>query len=296
MSRFPESAGFWIVIGCVNITIPLVIFWNVHTGEINRSVALYTSWICFVGFNVMCLFGAWSRDRRRGRPPSRKLIVQVAGVALPLALLTTIYVDLRAPENSYAALAMSDTPLDSIQPEWKRLVVQLIRERAANSKEYESEAAHMQPISPPLYSPESFASVEVMTRTAQELQHAFELDDAYAARLRESMANFREKMRAVDPAYLQAWESARTNEEDAEANIFALEGKWDQSVRVLYEYAAAHQGSIRVRNGSLDFSSPPIKAEFESDERASEELQRELQMAREALVQNQQRARSAILN
>ena len=94
--------------------------------------------------------------------------------------------------------------------------MELIRELAASSKEYESAAAHFRPITPPLYSPESFGSTEAMDSAVRQLQQAFAIDAAYFDGLRRSEARFREEMERADPQYLLSQLNSRNSEEGAE--------------------------------------------------------------------------------
>ena len=39
MLRWSESARFWIVVGCINITIPVVVILKTRTKDLNRGTA-----------------------------------------------------------------------------------------------------------------------------------------------------------------------------------------------------------------------------------------------------------------
>jgi len=259
-----------------------------HTDDLGRVPALYTCWISFVLLNAVCLLGVWMRERRAGRFASRSRIGQGAAFALIAAVATTFAVDQYAVRNNYLALAMSSTPLESIRPARRRIVAELIRERAASSKTYQSAAAHFRPISPPLYSPQSFATVDAMRSTVQQLQQAFDMDASYADRAKRSYARFCDEMGQADPQYLREWQSAQNNQEQIEASLFSMEEQWFQSVKDLYGYAAGQHENIAIRNADLTFSSPEVKAQFEKLEDTSRSLQQKLQTSRAALVNKRQ--------
>src|SRR6201999_3497941 len=101
MSRWPESARFWIVIGCINIAIPAFTIWKMHTDDLGRVAALYTCWVSFVLLNAVCLLGMWSRERRAGRFGSRMRTVQGIAFALIAAIATTFAINSYAARNSY---------------------------------------------------------------------------------------------------------------------------------------------------------------------------------------------------
>jgi hypothetical protein len=162
--------------------------------------------------------------------------------------------------------------------------------RAASSKEYESAAAHFQPITPPLYSPESFGSTEAMNSTVRQLQQAFAIDAAYFDGLMRSEARFREEMEQADPQYLQSQLNFRNSEEEAEASVFTLESEWVQSVHDLYQYAVSHHQNILGAGGSLTFSTSEVKAKFQDLENISKVLQQKMQSARTVFAKKQQQA------
>jgi hypothetical protein len=294
MFRWSESARFWIVLGCINITIPVVTIWKMHAGDLNRATALLTCWICFPLFNAVFLFTTRSWSHRSEPLGTSGKIVLVVALALMAALGTTVYLNSYALKNRYYASAMSDAPLASIRPARRRIVVEMIRKRAASSKEYQAKAAHFRPITPPLYSPESFGGTETMNSTVGQLQHAFDIDASYFDDLKQSDAEFREEMEQADPQYLQSWLSSPNNEEEAADSVFAMERHWVQSVHDLYQYAASHHQSIIVRGGSLTFSSSQVSAKFQDLERASVGLQQKMQSARAALVKKQQESAAKV--
>ena len=294
MPRSMESTNFWIITGCVNLTIPTIIIWEAYRGDINRTGALLTCWLCFIFLNSAILIGMRFR-----RPPAtsshfRRRIIQAAGVGLLGLVVTTIFLAAFISGNNYLSIAQSSKPLGSIYPMRTRLIVELLRERMSDSKKYQEAAAHFAPISPPLYSPQSFASTAVMRATERRFQQAFNIDSAYAARISESETRFRKQMARVDPQYLNSWISLRRNEVHAETALFRLETRWVQSVRTLYGYAADHNQSFRLHNKSLQFFNSAVESEFHHLEKSSDSLQQQIQSARKAQVKKQQEAAASL--
>ena len=166
--------------------------------------------------------------------------------------------------NRYLDLAISNVPLSSIQPERDRLVVQLIRQRAINSRDYDNllVGARERPVFPALYTPESFASQQVMQSTLDQLTKYADMDFQYFQKQQAAMSEFREKMRKVDAAYLASMEVERKGQEAAEQSADRLEHQWLESVTLLYGYAASHSKEISQKDGRLEFATDASKLGF----------------------------------
>ncbi|MGB6133544.1 MAG: hypothetical protein WBG54_17320 [Acidobacteriaceae bacterium] len=296
MPRLPESARFWVLLVCIDLTVPAVILWKVRAGEIDHAVALSSCWVSFILANAIFWWGMHRSDRRTGRSASGARIIPASALALVAALATTLAVNAYAARNSYMALATSNRPLTSIHPARRRIVVELLRARIASSKQYQSELAHVAPISPPLYSPQSFASTNAMNETVRQLQGDFELDAGYFGAVQQSYTRFREQMQQADPEYLRSWISNPGNVDEANLAVFSLEKQWFQSVNDLYGYAELHHKDISLRNEDLAFSSPDVKAGFEKLKSTSEDLHQKLLREQTALMKQHQQANAELHN
>lgn len=133
--------------------------------------------------------------------PGNMVLTSLALVILS-GLITTICVA-AFPGDNYLAMALSDTPLMTIKPDRKRLLVELIRQDKAASDENSRIAKSMKPISPALYSVDSFASKAAMESTASQLKQAYGIDQTYAAARLHARKDFHDKMQAVDQGYLR---------------------------------------------------------------------------------------------
>jgi len=198
--------------------------------------------------------------------------------------------------NGYFELALSGTPLNEIQPEQKRLVVELIRRRILNSRDYDRARAevHNKPLSPALYSPESYVNVDVNHRTISELQKYAEVDFEYSSKQELAKAEFRTKMARIDPTYLQSWDSQRQDQQALETSMISLEKQWLDSVVVLYEFAAKHIEVIKLQGGKLLFSDPAIEQTFQRQQDASEALCSRLKEQSKELITRERQSRSHI--
>lgn len=290
MTKLSPLFRDWILVGIINATIPAIVIWKLQSGEINRTTAVVASWASFIGLNLVYILASRTRDSKQGRPFRQGFIVHVARFVVVMAVITTLSLYLIHSKNHYAALALSDVPLDSIEPERDRLVVELIRKRAIRSKEYAAAAAQFPPISPPLYSAASFTNVNTMNSTAAQLKRAFDVDQAYGAQMKGDMDSFRSRMATVDPTYLQSWMTSDGSAEEAQRELLATEDEWAKSVLSLYEFAVSHHKEISVHDGTISFSTPELKSSFEARETASKELQTRVQSGRETALRSQQQA------
>lgn len=279
-----------MIVALMNITIAAMILYQQKTGQISPTVALISSWTSFVLLNLAFVLGLFVREHQSGKSLPGRFAVGVALVALSCGVLTTFSLKIVRPKNGYVQLALSNTPLSSIKPERDRLIVELIRKRAAESKQINAAAAQMAPIVPPLYSPASFDSVEAMNKTASRLQSAFEIDREYGASLKADRDWFRTRMAQVDPAYLLSWNKDRKGDDELEDRIMDLESRWVESVSTLYAFAVSHKGEIAVHNEKLEIADPKVKRDFEQLMASSKELQSELNAERSKALARQRKA------
>ena len=146
-------------------------------------------------------------------------------------------------------------------------MVELVRRMAANSREYERAIVEAKtlPISFALYTPESFASVDGMKSIINTLRKNFEVDMDYAAKQRQIMSEFREKMAGVDPDYLKKWDSKRYDEEQLQASATELEKQWVSGAVALYEFAI-------VRYDDVKFYGSPLERTDKTEQQFKEQL------------------------
>jgi lysyl-tRNA synthetase class II len=156
-------------------------------------------------------------------------------------------------------------------------------------------AKSMKPISPPLYSVDSFASNAAMESTSSQLKQAYDIDQAYAATKHQARRDFRDKMQRVDPGYLRGFESKMHSDDALEASIEAEEAKWVASAMSLYDFAAAHAGEITVDNGGhLVIANEELKQRLLQKIDASTVLRQTMMNDRAKAVKNQHTLQNAM--
>lgn len=264
----------WFVLFCVNLTIPVLLIWKYRAGEITRTNAEISAAICVIGVNALVLYGFHRGIQRKGARLPAKFIAVAAIFSLVGFSATALTVSRITHYDALGDLAMSNIPLDSIQPVRTRLVVELIRQTAANSRENDKALADARehPLDPQLYSPESFSSVDVMNRTVARLTEIVAADADYYGKQEAAERHFREQMAVVDPAYLESWDKSRAPQLNFEAATEELQKEWFESVKVLYGCASQHYGDLHIRDGKVQFSTPATNVAFNDQMNRSEAL------------------------
>lgn len=280
---------------CMNVTVPVVLVWKTHMGAIPPSIALVSGLLCLLLGNFV-LIVAIKRKHQKGQPPSNRLVPGAIGLGAISALITSLFVFAVPQRNNYVDLALSAIPLSNIQPEQKRLVVELIRRSAANSRDYEKlvSDAKAKPLSPSLYTPESFANREVIESTIAHLKKYADADCEYSQKQQAALSEFRQKMAQVDPDYLRAWDIKRQGKEAAEQKAALLEREWLESATSLYRYAEAHPREISLNSGHLEFATDAVRLEFSHKQDESKSLYQKWQDVIQGLSRHQQQARANV--
>ncbi|HKW25116.1 MAG TPA: hypothetical protein VJN48_04990 [Terriglobales bacterium] len=284
----------WLLLACANVTVPVVVIWERYEGQVGTTVMLISGLISLVIANIAVLVGIRSRKKRWGQTLSPSLVLGAALFAVVSAGIMTVGVIAVPAHNEYADLAFSNTPINQIHPEQKALLVELIRRKAANSREYAATAAQIKPFSPPLYSPESFANADVMRSTIEGLTKAADLDFAYYRKQQAAEKEFRDKVSKIDPQFLAAWDKPG-GDELAEQAILRLEQQWLASTTVLYQYVGSHQKAITVQNGKLKFATTAVELEFNQRQQYSKTLYTKMEDRIQGLSRDRMQLRSRIV-
>jgi hypothetical protein len=254
----------WMMIGIVNVTIAVWISVKYRLGQTDEKVALISAGVCVVFLNLAVLWAVRRRRGNSGEPLPKSLVLGGAILGIIAFASTAVCVLATSHHSNYLDLAMSNRPLSSIDPEQTRLVVELLRGRAANSRENDKllAEARRSPLNPALYSADSFAGAAVMKSTVERLTYFIEADFQYSEKQQALMQDFRQKMAQSDPAYLRSWDATRQEQETAEASAEKLEHEWLKSVQSLYAYAEDHTREISLKDGKLHFSAPAVQTTF----------------------------------
>jgi hypothetical protein len=235
-----------LIIG--NLSVPAFVLLQRNDTNLSDAATIWVGWISVVLLNVVFLTAMHLRTRHTVQMVSRRSILIAFVLAILSGLITTVSIT-ASPSDNYLQVALSPIPLSKIQPERKRLVVELVRRNAASSAENTKLASGLKPISPPLYSVDSFSSKSAMESTSSQLKQAYIFDQAYASAKHQSMQEFHDKMLKVDPNYLRDFEARMHDDNVLEASIESAEAKWVTSAFNLYDYAIANASKISVNSG-----------------------------------------------
>lgn len=198
--------------------------------------------------------------------------------------------------SDYYDLAMSNRPLNSIEPERTRLIVEYIRGLAADSQKENKEIAEAQkaPMNSAIYSPESFADQEAMRSTLGRLATFTQIDFRYAAKLQAESEDFHRKMARCDPEYLKSWDAEKRDQDELEKSANQLERDWFISVNALYAYGEQHAREIKATDGKISISNPIVRQTFNDLLGRSKALHEQLETIVQQEVRNRQAAKAHI--
>jgi heme/copper-type cytochrome/quinol oxidase subunit 4 len=283
------------ILTVVNLSIPVFVLLQRNSVDLTDRAYIWVGWISAVLLNVVFLTAMHLRTRRTEPLVSRSSIFIACVLTILSGLITTVSISAFPKRNSYIELAQSGIPLSEIQPERKRLTVELIRRDAANSAENNKVVKGMTPISPPLYSVNSFASKEAMESTSAQFKRAYDADLTYATAKHQAMQDFHDKMMKVDPDYLRDFESRMHDDDVLEASIESAEAQWVTSALNLYDYAIDHASAISAdNNGHLVISDQNVRKSLLDQITTSTTLQQTMLSERAKAVNKQHSLQDAL--
>jgi hypothetical protein len=238
--------------------------------------------------------GTYLRLPADHRQIPRSMVLTSIALAVLSGLITTISIA-SSPSDNYLAVARSDTPLNNIKPDRKRLIVELVRQNKAASDENSRIAKTTNPISPALYSVDSFANKTAMESTSSQLKQAYDIDKAYAVAKHEARQAFHDQMQKIDPDYLRGFDSKMQEDDSLDASIEVEESQWVASALNLYDYATAHASAISLsKDGHLAIASEELKQNLLQQINASTALRQTMMNDRAKAVQTQHSLQDAI--
>lgn len=283
----------WLLV-VVNVSVPALVFYQRSGNNLTDAANIWVGWISAAVVTAALVGGTYFRLPADRRQIPRSMVLTSLALVLLSGLITTISIT-ASPNDNYLAVALSDTPLNKIKPDRKRLVVKLIREEKAASDENSRIAKSMKPISPALYSVDSFASKAAMESISSQLKHAYDIDKAYSAAKHAARQDFHDKMERVDPQYLRDFDAKMQADDSGEASIEAEEAKWIESALSLYDYASAHASNISVDSGGhLSIANEEVKQSLLKQIDASVALQQAMINDRTKAVKNQHALQDAM--
>ncbi len=227
----------------------------------------------------------------------------IAGVALAGGLAGGLWwhgrVEKVGPETASGAIAGTmtgagaaarDPGADGAGTDREAVLHELLQLLAVNANEHRAAVQAAKPITPGVYSPESFTSPEVENLVAGELE-AYSMEDMrYRERNRVAISRFRSRMAEVDPAYLKEWDGKRAEAEGEDLQVADLEAKWVKSVEALYLYAAEHGKEIAMSRTGASFASKDVESGFEQLLARSRGEQQAYRAAQKKAVERKRRA------
>jgi hypothetical protein len=283
----------WLLL-VVNLAVPAFVMVQRNGNHLTDAANIWVGWISATMLTVMLVVGTYLRlpvDRRK--VPRSMVLTSLALVVLS-GLITTVSIE-SSPSDNYLAVALSDTPLNKIKPDRKRLIVELVRQNKAASDENSRIAKTMKPISPALYSVDSFANKTAMESTFSQLKQAYDIDKAYAVAKHEARQAFHDQMQKIDPDYLRGFDSRMQEDDSLEASIEAEESMWVASALSLYDYAAAHASDISLnKDGHLAIASEELKQNLLQQINVSTALKQTMMNDRAKAVKSQHSLQDAI--
>jgi hypothetical protein len=109
------------------------------------------------------------------------------------------------------------------------------------------------------------------------------------------MADFRGKMKQVDPEYLKSWDAKTNDQEALMAETMVVQKQMLDSVLALYGFTAKHTAAFKLSGDKLEITDPSIKQEFASQFTASKTQYNKMveQVQKAAKQQQDARSRSA---
>ncbi len=273
-----------------NLTAAFWLFWHAR-GEMSGETTLKATPIVFVILNAVVLWSIRAKNRRLQLATPPRLVT--AAIILGLLGSCCLWADLhRDLDFSHEILneAVSSMPISAIKPESRAILVQLLRTRLQNSREQTAAASQLKPITPALYSAESFENDNVIQSVKRQVQAAGSFDLSYADKQQAAINEFRARMSKADPAYLASFEVKRKDADDEFAKALLEEKQWLEATNALYDFAAANQKMMKLKGNQLVFSDPRVKTTFEDEKQRSVALLNKVQAMQKQQAERQAKA------
>jgi hypothetical protein len=128
----------WLLL-VVNLSVPR------NGDHLTDTANIWVGWISATMLTAMLIVGRYFRLPMDRRQVPRSMVLTSLALVVLSGLITTISIA-ASPSDDYLAVALSDTPLDKIKPDRKRLIVELIRKNKAASDENSRIAKTMKPM------------------------------------------------------------------------------------------------------------------------------------------------------
>jgi len=290
MTQMSQRSRDWLLVIGTNLTAAFWLFWHAR-GEVSAETTLVATPIVFVILNTVVVRSIRAKNRRLQLTTPTSLIV-IAIILASVAsgcLWAALHRDLDFSKEILNE-AVSSKPIGAIKPESRAIFVQLLRTRLQNSREYNADASRFKPITPALYSAESFENENVIQSVKGQVEAAASRDIAYSNQQQDAMNDFRTKMSEADPAYLQSFEAQRKGMDDEYAKASSQIAQWLEATVDLYDFVAANHKTIKLNGNELVFSDPTIKATFDDRKKHSTDLLDKIRATEKGQEERQRKA------
>jgi hypothetical protein len=290
MTQMSQRSRDWLIVIVTNLTAAFWLLWHAR-GEMSGETTLKSTPIVFVLLNAVVLWSIRTKNRRHQltTPPSLVITAIISAVLASGCLWAVLHRDLDF-SHEILSEAVSSTPITHIKPESRAILVQLLRTRLQNSREQAAAASRFKPITPALYSAESFANESVIQSVKSQVDAAASFDLSYADKQQAAMNEFRERMSKADPAYLESFESQRKEANDEFAKASLQEKQWLDATTALYDFAALNHRVMGLQGNQLVFSDSRVKASFEVKKAHAVDLLNTLQAMQKQQAERQEKA------
>lgn len=290
MTQVGQRNRDWLVIVGVNLTATLWLFWQHYKGQTTAETTLIAAPIVLVVLNSVMLRGIRAKNRRQQLDTPTSLIV--TAILLACAATGSLWAAFHGGlgGNELMNEVVSSKPLTAIRPERKAILVQLLRTRLQNSRDYDVAVLQIKPTPPPLYSAQSFENDTVMQAVMSHVQKVASLDISYAEKQQDAMNEFRTRMSKADPAYLQSFEAELPGRVDEYGQMASLEKEWLKATSDLYDFVGANYGKIRLNKDQLAFSDPNVKANFDDKKKCATDLWNKILATEKEQAERQKKA------
>ena len=241
----------WILIAGVGISALATPVWKYRAGDCTPRVALVSGLLTLLVLDATVLLTIRARNRRRGLPTARSLLIGAVVVGMLSAGGLWLMLGNEMSEKDLMMTTLSSKPIAEIRPGEKALVVQLFRKEFKRNRDYQQMVSQIKPLDPPLFSNASFRSLTTMQREIDALKDVVTLDFATFDQHEHDLGEFRSLMKKRYPAYLESFTSGIRNKEESWEEILSLEKQLLDATVDLYGFAARNPHNISFQYGNL---------------------------------------------
>jgi hypothetical protein len=114
MAQWTREAKDWLLLVCIDATVPITIAWERYAGGASTTIAIVSGLASLAALNTVLIATISARNKRQGQGVSSSLFIGGIGRMMFAALLTSLSAYAVPARNDYLELALSDKPLSDI--------------------------------------------------------------------------------------------------------------------------------------------------------------------------------------